>query len=40
MCMHAQEVFFLSNKIHKKACNTLKMVVKKSFSLQNVMKIV
>ena len=39
MCMHAQEVFFFSNKIYKKACNVfLKMVVKKLFSLQNVMK--
>ena len=39
MCMHTQEVFFFSNKIHKKACNVfLKMVVKKLFSSQNVMK--
>ena len=38
MCMHAQEVLF-SNKIYKKACNIfLKMVVKKLFSLQNVIK--
>ena len=39
MCMHAQEVFFFSNKIYKKASNVLlKMVVKELFSLQNVMK--
>ena len=39
MCMHAQEVFFFSNKIYKKACNIfIKMVVKKMFPLQNVMK--
>ena len=39
MCMHAQEVFFFSNNIYKKACKVfLKMGVKKLFSLQNVMK--
>ena len=36
MCMHAQEVFILS-KIYKKACNLFKMVVKKLFTLQNIM---
>ena len=37
MCMHAQEVFFqiISKKI---PVRFLKMVVKKLFSLQNVMK--
>ena len=29
MCMPAQEVFFFSNKIYKKACNIFEMVVKK-----------
>ena len=37
MCMHAQEVSF-SNKIYKKPVTFLKMVVKKLFPLQNVMK--
>ena len=39
MCMHAQEVFFSSNKIYKKSLECfLKMIVKKLFSLQIVMK--
>ena len=29
MCMHAQEVFFFSSKIYKKACNILKNGCKK-----------
>ena len=37
MYMHAQEVLF-SNNIYKKACNIFKMIVKKLFLLQNVMK--
>ena len=37
MCMHAQEVLF-SNKIYKKPVIFFKMMVKKLFSLQNVMK--
>ena len=37
MRMNTQEVF-ISNKIHKKAFKFFKMVVKKLFSLQNVMK--
>ena len=37
MCMHAQELF-ISNKIYKKPVTFFKMVVKKLFSLQNVMK--
>ena len=37
MCMHAQEVF-ISNKIYKMPVMFFKMVVKKLFSLQNVMK--
>ena len=39
MCMHAHKVF-ISNKICKKACNVFKMVIKKLFSLQNLMKII
>ena len=38
MCMHAQEVFFFSNKIHKKPVTFFKNGHKKLFSLQNVMK--
>ena len=37
MCIHAQEVFFQIRSI-KKPVTFLKMVVKKLFSLQNVMK--
>ena len=37
MGMHAQEVF-ISSKIYKKPVTFFKMVVKKLFSLQNVMK--
>ena len=37
MCMHAQEVF-ISNKIYKKPVTFFKMVFKKLFSSQNVMK--
>ena len=29
MCMHAQEVFFFSDKIYKKACNVFKNGCKK-----------
>ena len=35
--MYAQEVF-ISNKIYKNACNIFKMIVKKLFLLQNIMK--
>ena len=38
MCMHAQEVFFFSNKIYKKPVTFSKNGCKKLFSLQNVMK--
>ena len=38
MCMHAQEVFFFQIRSIKKPVTLLKMVVKKLFSLQNVMK--
>ena len=38
MCIHAQEVFFFSNKIYKKACDVFRNGRKKLFSLQNVMK--
>ena len=37
MCMHVQEVF-ISNKIYKKPVTFLKMVVKKLFSFQIVIK--
>ena len=37
MCMNTQEVF-ISNKIYKKACTFLKMVLQKLLSLQNEMK--
>ena len=37
MCMHAQEMF-ISNKIYKKPVTFSKMVVKKLFSSQNVMR--
>ena len=33
MCMHAQEVFFFSNKIYKKACNIFKNGCKKIVSI-------
>ena len=38
MCMHAQEVFFFSNKIYKKPVTFFLNGCKKLFSLQNVMK--
>ena len=39
MCMHAQEVFFFFQiKSKKMPVTLLKMVVKKLFSSQNVMK--
>ena len=37
MCMHAHKVF-ISNKIYKKPVMFFKMVAKRLFSLQNLMK--
>ena len=37
MCMNTQEVI-ISNKIYKKACTFLKMVLQKLLSLQDEMK--
>ena len=37
-CMHAQEVFFFSNKIYKKPVTFLKMVVKKLFEMHYSLK--
>ena len=39
MCMNAKEVF-IANKIYKKPATFFKMVAKKLFALQNVMKII
>ena len=38
MCMHAQEVLFFQIRSIKSLSHFLKMVVKKLFPLQNVMK--